>query len=223
MVARNVRYVLFAVFLSVNITACAVAAAQDAKPARIPLAYVDLDRVLAEYKQAAQLSKQLEEYRASLQKQLDNLRAGALLEDKDRQELEQLQQVVSPNEAQKKRLQELADIEAQREREMSELSAKATLTDAEKARHTQLLNLLNAQNRRAQELNRKLSAEYDRKRNEIDTQVRNAIQAAINAVAEEKGIDIVIDKKAVLRGGADRDITDAVIAKLNAAPPAPAK
>jgi len=206
-----------------TITASLIAAAEDAKPARIPLAFVDLDRVLSEYKQAAALGKQLEEYRASLQKQLDNLRAGALLDDKDRQELEQLQQVASPNEAQKKRLQELTDIEAQREREMNELSAKATLTDAEKARHTQLLNLLNAQNRRAQELNRRLSADYERRRNEVDTQVRNAIQAAINAVADEKGIDIVIDKKAVLRGGADRDITDAVLSKLNSAPSAPAK
>lgn len=223
MVARGARLALFIVFICVAIAASLIAAAQDARPARIPLAFVDLDRVLSEYKQAAALGKQLEEYRASLQKQLDNLRAGALLDDKDRQELEQLQQVASPSEAQKKRLQELADLEAQREREMNELSAKATLTDAEKARHTQLLNLLNAQNRRAQELNRKLSADYERRRNEVDTQVRSAIQAAINAVADEKGIDIVIDKKAVLRGGPDRDITDAVLSKLNSTASAPAK
>lgn len=199
------------------------AADQNSKPGGIPLAFVDLDRVVAGYKEAANLTKQLEDYRASLQKQLDDLRAGALLDDKERQELESLQKIASPNEAQKKRLQELADLEAQREREMTELSNKPNLTEAEKARHTQLLNLLNAQNRRAQELNLRLSAEFEKRRQEADQKVRSAIEAAIVAVANEKGIDVVIDKKAVLFSKAGRDITDDVLAKLNASSTTPAK
>jgi Skp family chaperone for outer membrane proteins len=187
------------------------------------LAFVDLDRVVAGYKEAANLTKQLEEYRASLQKQLDNLRAGALLDDKERQELENLQKIASPNEAQRKRLQELADLEARRESELTELSNKPNLTEAEKARHTQLLNLLNAQNRRAQELNMRLSAEFEKRRQEADQKVRSAIEAAIVAVANEKGIDVVIDKKAVLFSKAGRDITDDVLAKLNASSTTPAK
>jgi Skp family chaperone for outer membrane proteins len=199
------------------------AGAQNNASAKIPIAFVDLDRVLDEYQQANVLRKDLQTYSENLQKQLDNLRAARLLDDKDRQEMEALLKLPSPTDEQKKRIQALADIEAQREAEMATLSAKEPKTDAEKARHTQLLNLLNAQNRRAQELNRQLTAEMDQKIKETDDKVRKAILDAVNAVADEKGIDIVIDKKAVLRGGQDRDITDAVLKKLNGSTPTPSQ
>lgn len=65
-----------------------------------------------------------------------------------------------------------------------------------------------------QELDRQLQQQFVKKREELIGGLDKDIRAAVETVAKEQGISIVLERTVVLYGGTD--LTDAVIAKLTA-------
>ncbi len=187
--------------------------------ANTPLAYVDAQRVIAEYKQAAEYAKSLNSFRNELQKPLDELQMGMLLDDGQRNDLKTLLAKASLTPAEQAKLNALKKQNEDNAAELRRLEALPTPSEQERKRRTELINRVNDQNAKAAALNDRLSRQFADRQREMDNKVRAEIQAAIDAVATQQAIEIVLDKEAVLHGGQDKDITDAVVAKLNSAAP----
>lgn len=184
--------------------------------ANSPLGYVDVNRTIAEYKKAEEYAKSLDAFRSELQKQLSELEWGIFLDEGERNDLKTLLQKANLTQQEQAKLEALKKRNADTIEELKRLEAVAQPTPEQLKRRTALVNRLQAQNTVAGALNEKLSKQYSAKKQEMDERVRSEIQSAIDSVAAQQAVEIVLDKDAVLHGSKDKDLTDAVIAKLNA-------
>ncbi|HEY3284972.1 MAG TPA: OmpH family outer membrane protein [Armatimonadota bacterium] len=194
---------------------CAVRGATFVSAANTPLGFVDVKRTINEYKKAADYAKSLETFRAELQKPLTELESGMLLDEGQRNDLKTLLAKPQRSAAEEQKLTALQTQNQNNETELRRLEALPNPTAEETRKKTEFINRMNDQNTKAATLNDRLSKQYAAKQQELDNQVRTDIQAAIDSVAADQGVDVVIDKEAVLHGSKEKDITDAVIAKLN--------
>lgn len=216
--------VFFALLLGVSVPLPSFSANGASGPQKILVAYVDLDRIFNEHPQMPAMRAELNRLREEAQKQLDNLYEGRLLNETERRELEQLQKLDNPTEQQRRRREELKKLSEDREKELQSLESMENLSDQQRQRRAELINWLNQQNRRAMELNQQLQQQIAQKDNELTNQALASIVKAITAVAEEMGLEMVIDKKAVLYAKKEQDITQQVLTKLGARPsPNPAQ
>ena len=188
-----------------------------AEPAagKVAVAVVNMDRIMKEAKPVAQLDTEVKATLANQQRQLDHLYAGRLLDDKERGELETLQKVASPNDGQKKRMAELAKLSDDRQAELDKLARMEKPSDAERARRTQLANWLDRQNQRVIQLQETLGQARTQKQGDVYQRAMNAILTVVQAVAQERGIEMVVDRGSVLFSRDDRDITEVVLQRLN--------
>lgn len=197
-----------------------------AEAARVAVAVVSVERVMNEAKPVAELDREFRATLASQQKQLDHLFAGRLLDDKERSEIETLQKLPSPSEAQRNRMAALAKISDDRQMELERLSRLEKPSDAERARRTQLANWLDRQNQRVVQLQESLGQTRQQKQQDVYKRAMSTVLGVIRTLATERGIELVVDRNSVLFSSADRDITDEVLQRLNggaASKPAPAK
>jgi Skp family chaperone for outer membrane proteins len=177
--------------------------ARAAEAAKVAVAVVNIQRVMNEAKPVASLDAEFKSTLDDQQKQLNNMYAGRLLDDKERAELETLQKLPSPNPTQTKRIAELAK-----------------LSDADRNRRTQLANYLEKQNQRVMQLQQSLGQARQQKQENVMERAMNTIMTAVRAVATERGIEMVVDRSTVLFSRDDRDITDEVLRRLNGEAPA---
>ncbi len=217
---KSLRVFFASLLLGIFVPLPSFSANGTSGPQKILVAYVDLDRVFNEHPRMAEMRAELNRLREEAQKQLDNLYEGRLLNETERRELEQLQKLDNPTEQQRRRREELKKLSEDREKELQALESMENLTDQQRQRRAELINWLNQQNRRAMELNQQLQQQIAQKDNELTSQALDSIIKAITAVAEEMGLDMVIDKKAILYAKKEQDITQQVLAKLGA-PPSP--
>jgi Skp family chaperone for outer membrane proteins len=189
--------------------------AADASSAKIAVGFVDFARVMSEAKPVSDLDGQFKETLKAQQKQLDNLYAGRLLDDKERQELENLQKIAKPSDAQIKRMADLAKLSDDREQELSRLTRLENPSDDERARRTDLSNRFDRQNQRVLQLQDTLNDLRQKKQGDILKQATDLIINAIKAIAQERGLDMVVERQAVLFGKDDQDLTGAVLQRLN--------
>jgi outer membrane protein len=192
-----------------------IAHSADAPAGKISVAFVDTARVMNESKTVAALQVEFQDYRKGQQKMLDDLYAGRFLDDKERSELESLQKVASRSQAQNARVNELSKLSDTREQEAKRLSVLEKPTDEERARLTQLSNWADKQNQRAAQLQENIEKDAQQRSVQMNQRAFASIQDAIKSVAQEKGIEMVIDRQAILFSIDGRDLTDAVLQKIN--------
>jgi Skp family chaperone for outer membrane proteins len=119
------------------------------------------------------------------------------------------------------RLQQLRRIELEREAELQRLQQipPSQLSAAERARLEELTRLWKEGRDDANRLQEMMEDELRRVEAELSKAVDERVRQAINAVATKQSLDLVLDRSAIyfVRGQLV-DITDAVLAELNAAP-----
>ena len=201
-------------------------AAEPAAGAKVSVAYVDMVRIMSEAKPVSTLQAEFNQTRNGQRRQLNDLYAGRLLDDKERTELENLQKLAAPSAAQRNRIAALSKISDDREQELGRLMRLENPNDADRARRTQMTNWLERQNQRAMQLRTSLDQSAEKQWGDLNLRARDMILAAIRTVAQDRGIEVVVDRQAVLFGIEGRDLTEAVLQRLNggaASAPAPPK
>jgi len=192
-----------------------VRGAESTSTSKLDIAFVDVGRVMNEAKPVSDLDSEFKSTLATQQKQLDNLYAGRLLDDKERTELEADQKLASPSDAQRKRMTELAKTSDDREAELNRLMRLEKPSDTDRARRAQLTNWLDRQNQRVVQIQETLNQARQQKQAEVYKRALDLIVATVRDLAQERGIDLVVERQAVLFGRDDRDLTDAVLQRLN--------
>jgi Skp family chaperone for outer membrane proteins len=185
----------------------------EKKTESIAMGLVDVDQVLKDFEKKKAADAEMKAYGESLQVKFDFRSTNRLLLDAEINELEALKSKEKPTDKEKARLEELSKLEKAREDELNGLQNKQTLSEADKNR----LNELNGQLKRAEEglikYQKQLLEELKKKESELYGSLQQEVLDAVKAVAVEKGMTVVCDKRAVLFGGVD--ITQPVLTKLN--------
>ncbi len=178
--------------------------------------YVDMEKLAAGYKGMQDLNQQFQTFAAQQDAQFEQRQKARMLSDQEQREFLDLITAAAPTETRDKRLKELEDLSNQRERRLLDLRENKARTPEEEKEYQYLSGI--SEQRTAelvtmkQDQDKVVRAEYDR----LSKIVTDGLDAAVKAVAEEQKLAIVLRKDMVLWGGAD--ITDAVLAKLNARP-----
>jgi len=178
---------------------------------------VDMERVGAEYRGMHELNRQFQEFQRQQDELLETRYKTRALYDEERQEYLDLTDMGPPTDERDKRLAELGDVSDQRERRLLELRQKKERTPAEEEEYQQLGAVYDERMSELAALQADVQQARLAKRNELTKVVTDSVHGAVKAVAEEKGLPIVLRKEMVLHGGTD--ITDEVLARLNAEEP----
>jgi len=179
--------------------------------------YVDMEKLAGGYKAMQDLNQQFQEFRAQRDSELEQRHKARLLSDEEQREFLDSSAMGAPTEQRAQRLKELEELSNQRERKLFDLRESKSRTPEEEQefkylggiyekRMTELAGL-------QQDRDKAVTAKYE----ELSKLVTDSVDVAVKAVGEEQKLAIVLRKEIVLWGGTD--ITDAVLAKLNA--PAP--
>ncbi len=178
---------------------------------------VDMERVAAEYRGMHELNRQFQEFQREQDELLDTRYKTRALYAAERQEYLDLADMGAPTEERDKRLAELSDLSDQRERRLLALRQQGERTPAEEEEYQQLKTVYDKRMGELAALQTDFQEARVAKRNELTKVVADSVHSAVTAVAEEKGLPIVLRKEVVLHGGSD--ITEEVLARLNAKEP----
>lgn len=214
----------------VGLTALALAAARPAQAQATPsVGIVDMGRINTEYQAIQQLTTQYQAFVREQQGKLDDRAKTRMLKDEELKEYMDLSQFGAPTEANKQRLAALAQESDTREKRLAELEQK-TRDEAEQKEYDDLNAIAKTRGPELKKLEDDLYGAVSGKREELLKVITDSVNAAVKAVAEQKKLSMVVAKAVidpnggsaplVLYGGTD--ITDDVLAKLNAAPAAAA-
>ncbi len=213
------RRAVFCITLLALAAALPVGAARAAGSNPPVLAYVDMDKLSAGYKGMQDLNQQFQQFRAQKDAELERQHKARLLNDEERQEYLDLATVAAPTEQRDKRMKELEELSNQRERRLFTLREKKDRTPDEETEFQQLNAIYEKRMSELAKLQHERDQAVTAKYQELSKIITDSVDAAVKVVAEEKKLTIVLRKEVVLWGGVD--ITDDVLAKLNA--PAPAE
>ena len=191
-------------------------AASAATPPASQFGVVAAPRIGAEYTKMAELDRQFQEFQKEQEARLQQQHKARLLFDDEQREFLDFAATAAPTEERDKRLAELAQSSDNRERKLFELRQMKERTPEQEEEYQELNALYEKRMRELAALQAELQKKVEDKRAELSKIIEDDMAAAIKAVAEEKGLALVFHKEVVLFGGLD--ITDEVIAKLNAAP-----
>jgi Skp family chaperone for outer membrane proteins len=182
------------------------------KSNQIAMGYVDLRTVFEDAPVAQAAKRSAEEMRGQLQRELSLMQDTVALSDEEQKELRTLLAKQNPSDKEKARIAELRGKTAKLDDELVQLQQKPAPTDAEKARMQELTQLFS---RARNKLQQEMQARQDRLDQEGDklmAGLQEKILKAVEDVAREQGLTMVVDKQARLFGG--EDITKAVVGKL---------
>lgn len=178
---------------------------------------VDMDRVAAEYRGMHELNQQFQEFQREQDELLDTRYKTRALSDEERQEYLDLVDMAAPTAERDKRLAELAELSDTREQRLLALRQQKERDAAAEEEYQRLRAMYDARMNELAALQAGIQQARVAKRDELTAVVTDSVHSAVKAVAEEKRLAIVLRKEMVLHGGTD--ITDAVLAKLNADEP----
>jgi len=176
-----------------------------------------MERVAAEYRGMHELNRQFQEFQREQDELLDTRYKTRALYAEERQEYLDLADMAAPTEERDKRLAELADLSDTRERRLLALRQRTERSAAEEEEYQQLRAVYDERMNELAALQAGIQQARVAKRDELTEVVADSVHSAVKAVAEEKGLPIVLRKEMVLHGGSD--ITEEVLAMLNAEEP----
>jgi Skp family chaperone for outer membrane proteins len=183
-----------------------------ARAAAVPLGYVDIKLVFQQAPAAQAAVKQAEQLKAQLQSELALKQDTVILTDAERAEMNSLLAKPTPSDKEKARIGELRGKTAKLGEELRNLQQKPTPTDTEKARLQELTQLFStAENKLHSDMDT-LQGQLDQKGDELMSSLQDKILKAVEEVAKDQGLAMVVDKQARLFGG--DDITSQVVGKL---------
>lgn len=190
----------------------------DAQNQPVTLGLVDMEKLIANYQA---LKQDDEQYRQTVLRRQKMLEARALLEAKEWEELDKLEQKEADGKltnAERKRLEELRKLSEQRSTELQHLQLKESKTDEERKRLEYLLNLQNSNREKLQKLMQKFEEELAKLNEILTTRHRDRIREAAKQVAQQLGLKMVIiaDDDLVLYAEPNLDVTDKMLEILNA-------
>lgn len=210
------------VALCVGTLAFSKATADTEPPIRVAL--VDMGRVNAEYGRLAEKRMELQQWFEQQQRYLEELETRYIyLSEQHFNEILEILRMPRPlSAAAAKRRDELRELNDEKEARHLELQAKVDRSAKEQDEFNQLQETV--ENRFAQitAIRDNLQAQLEQRQADAQAEVIDAMESAIEAVANEGGYHLVLNRLFVLYGG--EDITDAVLDRLNgSAPAAPAE
>ncbi len=189
----------------------------DAQNQPVTLGLVNMEKLIANYQA---LKQDDEQYRQTVQRRQKMLEVRALLEAKEWEELDNLEQKEAEGkltDAERKRLEELRKISEQRFTELQHLQLKERKTDEERKRLEYLLNLQNSNREKLQKLMQKFEEELAKLNEVLTARHRDRIREAAKQVAQQLGLKMVIiaDDDLVLYAEPSLDVTDKMLEILN--------
>ncbi|MEZ8219980.1 chaperone for outer membrane proteins, Skp family [Candidatus Fervidibacteria bacterium JGI MDM2 JNZ-1-D12] len=189
----------------------------DAQNQPVTLGLVNMEKLIANYQA---LKQDDEQYRQTVQRRQKMLEVRALLEAKEWEELDNLEQKEAEGkltDAERKRLEELRKISEQRFTELQHLQLKESKTDEERKRLEYLLNLQNSNREKLQKLMQKFEEELAKLNEVLTARHRDRIREAAKQVAQQLGLKMVIiaDDDLVLYAEPSLDVTDKMLEILN--------
>ena len=217
-------YLMAAVLLALcaaGATAAAPAPAPEPAAAGFILAVVDMDKVFAGYEAYKQASEQFRSFALEVERQVEMNRRLRLLEDNEVQELKDLRAAAVLTPEQKMRLQQLEGLSDAREQEYNTLNQKTSaLTPEESARMEALVKLAAKRAQMVAAEERRLTQARQKKNEEMSTPFDSAVRSALEKVAKQHRVSMILTKEVVL--WAALDLTEEILAELNhtAKPPA---
>ncbi len=207
------RTVLIAVAVFALITGGSwIVQAATAESAPFTLGFVNLERVSKEYDGTKASQGQLDTFQQTLKKQLDDREDMRFLDDAERAQVTQLRTVATLTPDQKKQLDNLLASSKARDTQLRALQQNPNKNDTEKAEVDRLTKLSQKTDDDLEAMGPKLDQDLQTKAEELSQKLTATVSEAITTVAKEKNISVVMDKKAILSGGAD--ITDDVMKQL---------
>ncbi|MCX7642204.1 MAG: OmpH family outer membrane protein [Armatimonadetes bacterium] len=183
----------------------------------VTIGLVDMEKLVANYQA---LKQDDEQYRQTVQRRQRMLEARALLEAKEWEELDNLEQKEAQGkltDAERKRLEELRKLSEQRFTELQHLQLKESKNEQERKRLEYLLNLQNSNREKLQKLMQKFEEELTKLNEILTTRHRDRIREAAKQVAQQLGLKIVMiaDDDLVLYAEPNLDVTDRMLEILN--------
>lgn len=209
MVIRSLSITLAALF-GVGILLASPLMAADAP---VTVGFVDVQTVFQSYNKTTTAKTELEALGQKLDEQIKTLDTYKLLSDKDRQDLQTLLAKESLTDKEKEQIKAIEDRERALDSEQKDLQSKKDLTDVEKARLAELQDMAAKSTEELNKLSVSLQTKFNERQAALTEDIRKDIINAVDAVAKEKGLSVVVDKIAVITGGVD--ITQQVLEKLN--------
>jgi outer membrane protein len=179
----------------------------------VSLGYVDVTTVFDQYTKTAKVKADLESYGKQLEQKLQIMDANRMLDENDLNMLVTLATKPNPTDKDKEQIKVLQDKEKALDAELKTLQSKAEPTDQEKARQKELMDRAYKSGENLKKMSQSADTEFNAKKEGVLTEIRNDILKAVEDVAKQKNIGVVIDKIAVFYGGVD--LTQPVIDKLN--------
>lgn len=190
----------------------------DAQSQPVTLGLVNMEKLIANY----QAYRQDEErFRQTFQRRQKMLEVRVLLEAKEWEELDILEQKEVDGKltaTERKRLEELRKLSEQRLAELQHLQLKESKTDEERKQLEYLLDLQNSNREKLQRLTQKFEEELAKLNEVIVVRHRNKIRDAAKQVAQQLGLKMIIvaDNELVLYAEPNLDVTDKILEILNA-------
>lgn len=188
------------------------APARGAGDTVISVGYVDVQKVLQDSPAAVNARKNAEALKTQLQGRLASQSTYIFLTEAEQNELQALQEKEKATDKDKARIADLQKKSESAEAEYRTLQQKAGASDAEKARLAELAGMRTRNMGRLQQAQQRAQEELDKKASDLMEDLQGRILKAVEAVATDEKLSMVVDKQARLYGG--RDITEMVVAKL---------
>jgi outer membrane protein len=188
------------------------APAKGAGDTGISVGYVDVQKVLQDSPAAVNARKNAEGLKSRLQEQLAAQSTYIFLTESDQTELQGLQQKENQTDKEKARIADLQKKSETAEVEYRALQQKSGASDAEKARLAELAGMRTRNMNRLQASQQKAQEELDKKAGDLMEDLQGRILKAVEEVATDQKLTMVVDKQARLYGGSD--ITELVVNKL---------
>lgn len=184
----------------------------------VTIGLVDMEKLVANYQA---LKQDDEQYRQTVLRRQRMLEVRALLERKEWEELDALEQKAADGkltDTQKKRLDELSKLSEQRLTELQHLQLKENKTEEERKRLEYLLNLQNSNRERLQKLMQQFEEELAKLNEILTARHRDRIREAAKQVAQQLNLKMIVvaDEELVLYAEPSLDVTDKILEILNA-------
>lgn len=182
--------------------------------ALIPVGFVDIDEVMDKSAAGQAAKKQASSLRTQLEGNLTKKQQMALLSAEQRAELDKLQAKPEnqKSDADKAKIAQLTAAGDALEKELVGLQQKASPTDAEKAKIEELTKKMITARQQLERDQEEAQKQLNEQGAKIMGDLQEKIYKAVEDVAKDRSLAMVVHKEARLFGG--EDITDAVINKL---------
>lgn len=190
-----------------------------AQESAVPLVVgvVDLDQVGAKFQRKIQEEERLTQWYREQQLVLEQLSDFLFVSAEEWEEAVEIYRQ-PPNawtEAQSQRVETLKEQGKKWEREFRNLEAKPDRNDDDQNRLNVIREILRGRQSDLQNLALQVEGELKNRQAQLGAALMEPVQAAVNKIAADRGLTIVIEKRWVYFGG--EDITEAVIELVNAA------